>query len=663
MKNNVMQHDWLHAVLNELRPSDSRINLVIRALLSSAIAILVSQTLQVPWLAISLIAIFFITQSNIVLTRMIGTLFFVSSTLAIGAAILVLKFTYDYPMLRILLSSTLFFLSVFLMRVTKVGVLFFLMALIVIYVQSFVDLTPQADVVLRLVLWVWVAINYAILVTLIVNTLLLPAEPLKQLKNQMTALLADTRLVLTESNKGNKIRQNPSTTSQYATELHNLLRFSVMRSDECRSNEPRYLALLTLVLQLNILAYQLPSILSSAANELAGEIDAACRALQTAISNGTALQFSVEIAVNDVRQIPAPLSEMVNHLQVYSNRNDYTDAAQTAPRQKVPFFTPDALTNPVYIQFSLKTLLTVLIAYVFYTTVDWSGIHTIMLSCLIVAQPSLGATQRRARLRIGGAMIGSLLALISVVWIMPHLDSIVGLLLLTLPVIALSSWIAAGSEKISYAGVQIVFTFSLALLESFGPVTELTEIRDRLLGIVLGVGFATFIHATLWPEYEGESLRHQIANVLRELSYFLNGANYNAIGILQKIESCEAVAARVALEPTWQLADDNHENFTQNIQLIFRQARSLLLTGEKLNTYLTATETVFTQQERTALCSLKAECGGIIADYAEKLIDSPQDICSPDYHPSASKYRSDEAKHLAQELCEGINYLPSWKSS
>ena len=158
------------------------------------------------------------------------------------------------------------------------------------------------------------------------------------------------------------------------------------------------------------------------------------------------------------------------------------------------------------------------------------------------------------------------------------------MLLLTLPVIALSAWIAAGSEKISYAGVQILFTFSLALLESFGPVTELTEIRDRLIGIVLGVGFATFIHATLWPEYEGESLRQQVANVLRELARFLGGENTNAIGIWQKIEGCEAVVARVTLEPTWQLADDNHESFTRHIQLIFNQTRSLLRTSEKLNT-------------------------------------------------------------------------------
>ncbi|OKB65957.1 multidrug efflux system protein MdtO [Serratia marcescens] len=651
-----MSRGWLSQLIDELRPSDSRINLVIRALLSSAIAIVISQTLQVPWLALSLIAVFFITQSNIVITRMIGILFFVSSTLAIGAAILVLKFTYDYPMLRILLSSALFFLSVFLMRVTKVGVLFFLMALVVIYVQSFVDLTPQAEVVIRLVLWVWVAINYAILVTLIVNTLLLPAEPLKQLQSRMIAVLDETRTLLATGGETHDL----SAISQHATELHKLLRFSVMRNNSCRANEPGYLALITLVLQLNILAYQLPPAFGAAARKLAQEIDDACRTLQAAIGNGSALRFSVEIAGSDDPQVPAPLNEMAGHLQVYANRSDYAEAVQAAPPPKVPFLTPDALTNPVYIQFSLKTLLTVLVAYVFYTAVDWSGIHTIMLSCLIVAQPSLGATQRRARLRLGGAAIGSLLALISVVWIMPHLDSIVGLLLLTLPVIALSAWIAAGSEKISYAGVQIVFTFSLALLESFGPVTELTEIRDRLIGIVLGVGFATFIHATLWPEYEGESLRQQVANLLQELSRFLGGENKNAIGIWQKIEGCEAVVARVTLEPTWQLADDNHESFTRHIQLIFNQTRSLLLTSEKLNTYLAGNDAALSAQERQALLEIQHQGGRILADYAAQLSRAPQALRAPDFHPPLAALHADTVRHLAQELSDGVNRLPAW---
>jgi multidrug resistance protein MdtO len=136
-----------------------------------------------------------------------------------------------------------------------------------------------------------------------------------------------------------------------------------------------------------------------------------------------------------------------------------TGAAAGRAKRKKPLLLPDAWSNPAYLHFALKTLLATLLCYVFYTAADWQGIHTIMLSCVIVAQPGLGATLQKTWLRIGGALLATLLALLMIVFIQPHTESLVGLLAMTLPVMALSAWIAAGSERIAYAGIQIGFTF------------------------------------------------------------------------------------------------------------------------------------------------------------------------------------------------------------
>jgi len=85
-------------------------------------------------------------------------------------------------------------------------------------------------------------------------------------------------------------------------------------------------------------------------------------------------------------------------------------------------------------------------------------------------------------------------------------------------VIALGAWVSAGSELIGYAGLQLMFTFSLALLEQYAPPSDLTEIRDRLVGILLGVGVATFIQMSVWPEGEADALRSQLAKVLRAIA-------------------------------------------------------------------------------------------------------------------------------------------------
>ena len=186
--------------------------------------------------------------------------------------------------------------------------------------------------------------------------------------------------------------------------------------------------------------------------------------------------------------------------------------------EKPPLLAPDAWRNPAYLHFALKTLLATLICYVFYTAADWQGLHTIMLSCVIVAQPGLGATMQKTWLRIGGALLASLLALLLIVFVQPWTDSLTGLLAMSLPVLALAAWIAAGSERIAYAGIQIGFTFALAFLSWFAPLTNLTELRDRVLGILLGVLVSSIVHLYLWPDSEAPQLKPRLAALYRRLA-------------------------------------------------------------------------------------------------------------------------------------------------
>jgi multidrug resistance protein MdtO len=127
-----------------LSPFPGRMNVALRCIASAAVVIVASMTLQVPYLALSLIVVFYVTQSNVVITRMIGILFFVGITLATGCTVLLLKWTFDYPLLRIVVASIIFFCCVYAMRVFQFGIVFFIAALIVIYVQTFVDVTQNA---------------------------------------------------------------------------------------------------------------------------------------------------------------------------------------------------------------------------------------------------------------------------------------------------------------------------------------------------------------------------------------------------------------------------------------------------------------------------------------------------------------------------------------
>src|SRR6202166_673649 len=96
----------------ELAPFPGRLNVMLRCILTSAIVIVVSMALEVPELALSLLVVFYVTQSNVVVTRLVGVMFIVGSTVAIRLSILLLQLTLDYSVLRMVAGRLLFFGSV-----------------------------------------------------------------------------------------------------------------------------------------------------------------------------------------------------------------------------------------------------------------------------------------------------------------------------------------------------------------------------------------------------------------------------------------------------------------------------------------------------------------------------------------------------------------------
>ena len=665
---------------NELAPYPGRLNVMLRCMLTSAIVIVASMALEVPSLALSLLVVFYVTQSNVVITRLVALMFIAGSTLAIGLSILLLKFTFDYPLLRIVIASLLFFGSVYLIRVLKIGVVFFIVAIVIIYVQSFVDQTDQSDLLIRAVLWVWVAVNYPIALTLVVNTLLLPAEPALQLKAEMHRQLAAVEARLTHLIDGGPdfAPITLSEVQQGALALQKLLRFAMMRDSRYREHQTLQLACIATVSRLYRGASELPpSLPGASAAQLAmlRELRANCRALDKSVGADQPYGY-VATATPDERQAAdtiAAAGELQRALHAFANLGA-NGTATGKPPAKEPMVVPDAWTNPAYMRFSLKTLLAVLVCYVFYNAVDWQGIHTIMLTCVIVALPSLGASTRHALLRLGGVVMGSALALFMVVFVIPRLDDIVGLLLMTLPVVVLGAWISAGSERIGYAGVQVVFTFSLALLEQFSPTTNLTEIRDRMVGILLGVGVSTFVQMAFWREGEADVLRQKLASMLRTVAALLRAprvgeASTEQLQYAQQqlqawavLADCEATLSRVALEPSWQ--EGEQELLTLRAQTVLAQGREIMVSSNVLRNALAAREASFSRAVHDAARAAQERAVASLARYADQLATDPPVAHMPlRIEIAVQPAEPGDAPLIAaaEDLSRQVSGLPDWR--
>jgi multidrug resistance protein MdtO len=64
----------------------------------------------------------------------------------------------------------------------------------------------------------------------------------------------------------------------------------------------------------------------------------------------------------------------------------------------------------------------------------------------------------------------------------------------------IAGWVAAGSERISYAGLQIAFAFFYSVFQGYAPDTDLDNVRNRVIGILLGLIVTAFVFQYIWPE-------------------------------------------------------------------------------------------------------------------------------------------------------------------
>ncbi len=348
---NPSDSDWIGWLKSELAPTPPRKIRTAIMVGGAVLIVIISMALQVPELATSAYMVFFISKESKLLTKITGVGGILVLSIGIVATLLLYKFTYGHPELRIPGMAVALFLGMWLSRALIIGQLGFLLGFVVAVSQSVGEAIPSPEFLVRGLLWLWVALAYAIAITVVLNLLFLPDTP---------------------------------------SELSH----------------------------------------------------------------------------------PKPKS----------------------------LFVPDAFTNPAHVHFALKVTFAAMFCYIAYEAIDWSGIHTAFITCTFIALESTEATLYKGTLRIVGCVIGGALALFSIVFLMPHMETIASLVVLVACAAAIAGWVAAGSEWISYAGLQIAFAFFYSIFQEYAPDTDLDNVRNRVVGILFGLIVTGLIFHYIWPE-------------------------------------------------------------------------------------------------------------------------------------------------------------------
>src|SRR5258708_21288534 len=136
---------------------------------AAVLCVIISMTLQVPELSVTAYMPFFMSKESKFLTTLTGVIGLIGLTIGIGASLLLYKFTYGHPELRIPGMAIALFLGMYVSRIFVLGPLGFLIGFVVSVSQQFGLAFSSPELLVRGLLWLWVAIVYGAAVTIVLN--------------------------------------------------------------------------------------------------------------------------------------------------------------------------------------------------------------------------------------------------------------------------------------------------------------------------------------------------------------------------------------------------------------------------------------------------------------------------------------------------------------
>jgi multidrug resistance protein MdtO len=508
---------FLDLLADELAPREGRVLAVAHIATACVITVTIAMIFRIPEPTYMAYIVFLVSKDEkgaTVTTAMGGQ---IAVTLAVILTLGLMLVDLSEPAVRLPAMALVTFVAMYTTRTFVLGPITYLAGFVLVLLQSVVDDVPSPEVLTRLTLWMWVVLLVPVVVTVLLNLLF----------GQSAYLLTErtVRKVLSELETAVRSGDVARHLALWREGTVALLEKHQSAPSPSRAHPQLTVTALHRLVDVLLLLDALPAELNAdQRNALAGAVRACRRATEGDIStpNSNLPADSGQPAQPD--DVPALLAatEALRSLQREIEQPATTPPAATTPARR-PLFAPDAFTNPTHWQFALKTTLAVMVVYAVYTLLDWPGMRTSIVTCFFVALGSLGETMHKLTLRIAGALIGGLIAGLSIVFLLPHLTDIGQLCLLVAVVSAGAGWIATSSERLAYAGLQIAFAFFLGILQGYAPANDLTVLRDRLAGIVLGNVVITLVFSLLWPESARTRLRALLAESLRWIGAAVKG--------------------------------------------------------------------------------------------------------------------------------------------
>ena len=521
---------WLPDFLREeLSPYPGRVALVLRMVVAATLITIVGMTFRIPYTFQGAIyALMISRESRQATLKSAGTILLVTG---IGAAYLLIciSFVINSPLLHFIWVIGSFFLTFYAISALRDYTAAVIFAIMISLGVPLWDRILPSETNVEDTLWLCLAVVIGVVITAAVELVSERRRPgddvVIPIRDRLSVI---ERLMIRYAEGAHVDATTKEQIMQFAMRGTSLLRRILRRSDYPIQYSVEMGGVTALVGRLVDLA----ATLTQLEFEASATDQKRLRNLASALANirnellnrrvPPPLQFNTDEETGSVpllREIEHTVSLIPQAFAASRSTPDHLSPVDDIQRPSV--LASDAFVNPDHLRFALKGCLAASICYVIYNAMEWPGISTAVTTCLLTALSTVGASHQKQILRILGALVGGLvLGMGSQIFILPHLDSIGGFVLLFVAITALAAWFMTSSPRLSYFGMQIAVAFYLINVSEFKMQTSLEVARDRVVGILLGLFVMWLIFDQLWGVPAARELKETFISNLRLLAQF-----------------------------------------------------------------------------------------------------------------------------------------------
>jgi multidrug resistance protein MdtO len=515
------RRSFLEGIGALLVPYPGRLEFAVRLALISAIATLVAEIYQTPDPALIAYVAFFVMKPDRAASVVISIVMLLLISLIVGLVLLLTVQVIEQPLWRVTAMTLMSFSLTFAASASKLKPVAGIVALITAYALDLLGSVPGGELATRGILYVWLFVGIPAGVSIVVNLVLGPAP--RRLAERALAQRLGLASAMLRAPDARTREAFEESLHEGLGEIPEWLKLAgAEKTSPARDVAALQQAAHSTIVILSVVDFLTdgpqPSLPVSVRERIAETLDDMAGVLGR---GGYPVEIEIESSEDETWLAPLAaeaLSELRTALSEFSKPATPEPAPQAAAKPKGGFFVADAFTNPAHVHYALKTTGAAMFCYVVYLLLNWPGIHTCLITCFIVSLGTAAETVEKQTLRFLGCAIGAALGLAAIVFVMPNVTSIGGLMCIVFLAALAAGWIAAGGPRIAYAGFQLAFAFFLSVIQGASPAFDMTIARDRSIGILLGDVVVAIVFTQIWPVTIANRINPAIAALLRQLA-------------------------------------------------------------------------------------------------------------------------------------------------